>query len=59
MPKNRDEAGRNAPRHDEPQQPREPQPEQNERDKVRGGMSSEQPEKRPVQRQPGRMPLPD
>jgi hypothetical protein len=57
---NRDQqAPGNAPRRNEPQQPREPQPERKEQEKVRGGMSSDQPQKRPIQRQPGRMPLPD
>jgi hypothetical protein len=57
MPKqNRDEQ---APRRNEPQQPREPQPERREQEKVKGGMSPDQPEKKPMQRQPGRMPLPD
>lgn len=53
---NRDQ--QNPPRRDKPQQPREPRPERTEQEKVRGGMS-DQPEKRPIQRQPGRMPLPD
>ena len=43
---------------DKPQQPREPQPERKDQEKVRGGASQES-ETKPIQRQPGRMPLPD
>ena len=57
---NRDQrTGGNAGRRDEPQQPRAPQPERTEPEEVRGGMPSDQPERKPIQRQPGRMPLPD
>ena len=57
---NRDQqTGGSAPRRDEPQQPREPQPERMDPEKVRGGISPDQPARKPIERQPGRMPLPD
>ena len=57
------QTGGTTPRSNEPQQQRGPQddPHRREqvREQVRGGMTSDQQEKRPTPREPGRMPLPD